>query len=771
MFSEYASRFLAQSQSRISSFRQPTDTGTETSRGTTDRQRQTSVGPSRFPISRSFLPRQAPGNPYPSTASQLSNFPFASRTSAAAPLFYSATDEFREEDDEVEREREVADFYALQRSRRHFGASQLEESSEVEDLGSRESDLDQPDSERAYHGRARRKRGGIRSSWRGGRVTAKGMARDADVVEEDGEDSNHEGESGKSSVAKGKMVDIGLDSSLKGSSIDGDHPPDDIAIEMPSDDPPAFQQFRNPPAPSTLFPGSATFVPYETDEEVAFERPRQPSSSASSAPPVVPDPTSTPRHDPFWASLFLICLAALFATFFLVFLHTSPPSKKRPLGDTIYSALRSSYHLLAVYTLVAVIVSLLWLSLIRSFVRPLTYVMLIGAPVVALSFSIYPLVASYNGRYHGSSGQDKAMRALSILPTVFAAFWLYGVYRGRHAFHKAIGILEWACRILVECPALLALGFATLAGVAIWTWVWLGMFTRVFLGGHVSPSRNLFIIDPGSWWLGASFVFMYLWTLAVGSGIQRATTAAAVSQWYFHRLAVPAPTSHQIVHAALMHATTTQLGTVCLSTLLTLLVRLPLLLLPRRATAFLSLFTHSLLPSSVAALTNPLTLTHAAIHSEPLAISARKLSQLTFLAPAAPTSSLHPRAFSRAPASSTSSAPLLPYRLAKLLLHTTRFVMALALGFGGWVSTARGLPVVATSSAAATAAAGTVRGSLYAYVVGLVAAAIGWAVLGAMEGVLGGVLDATVVCWAHDRAQGAAGGHCLEANYLFGDTR
>jgi hypothetical protein len=32
-----------------------------------------------------------------------------------APLFFSATDEFREEDDETEREREIADFYALQR--------------------------------------------------------------------------------------------------------------------------------------------------------------------------------------------------------------------------------------------------------------------------------------------------------------------------------------------------------------------------------------------------------------------------------------------------------------------------------------------------------------------------------------------------------------------------------------------------------------------------------------------------------------------------------
>jgi hypothetical protein len=73
-------------------------------------------------------------NPYNSQA--MSRFAFASRTSnAPAPLFYSATDDFREEDDHGEHDREMADHYALQRSRRQFGASNLSESSEVEDDG------------------------------------------------------------------------------------------------------------------------------------------------------------------------------------------------------------------------------------------------------------------------------------------------------------------------------------------------------------------------------------------------------------------------------------------------------------------------------------------------------------------------------------------------------------------------------------------------------------------------------------------------------------
>ncbi|KAI9853188.1 MAG: hypothetical protein M1838_000044 [Thelocarpon superellum] len=765
MFSEYASRFLAQSQSRISFLQPKPENPSDSTRNPSDRPRTRPAGTTRFPASRSYLQRPTLGNPYQVTTSQLAQFPFASRNSAAAPLFYSATDEFREEDDEVEREREVADFYALQRSRRQFGASHLEDSSEADESTSRESGLDAEGDGRDADERGSMRTGGIKSSWRGDKAGGRERGTGIEMVEEESE-NGHDGVSVSSSRGKGKMVDIGLDSVIhEGADFERDDviPPTDFAIEIPpDDDPPAFQQFRKPPPPSD--PRFANTTPYlaqhATGDQGAGKAGRR-SSEDSSVPPTLTYPTfEPPKHDSFWASLYVICLASLFASFFLVYLHTSAPSRKHPLGDTIYTTLTSSFHLLAIDTLVAVIVSLLWLSLLRTFVRPLVYLILVAAPVILISFAIYPFVASFRGAYDGSSVQDRAMRWLSIVPAASAVVWTYTVYRGRRSLDKAIGILEFACRILAANPALLGLGLGALVGVVTWTWIWMGMFTRVFLGGHLSASKNLFIIDTGSWWLGVYFVLMYLWTLGVGSGVQRAATGATVSQWYFHRLAIPAPSSRQVVLAALSHATTTQFGTICLSTLLALLVRLPILLLPRRLTGLVGLFAYSLVPTSVAALTNPLTLTHAAIHSQPLSVSARALSQMTFLSPSSPTTTLHPRAFS--PSHAHSSAPLLPYRLAKLLLNATRIFTSIALGFGGWVSTARMLAVDGATSG--------VRGSLYAYVVGLIAGAIGWGVLGAMEGVLAGVVDAAVVCWASEGRQGASGGYCLEANYLFGEA-
>lgn len=748
-----ASRFLAQSQSRIG-FAQPE----ETPSNPLSRQQRRDQGSSRFPSSRSYLQRRTLGNPYQASASQFGQLPFASRT--AAPLFHSARDQFREEDEEEEHEREVADFYALQRSRRQFGGSLLEESSETEGDRSGGSGLEESGDGRNSDEREIGRGQGIKSSWMGDKSRRRGGGEAPTKTEEDDTVRLARVESETSSKGKG-MVDVGLESTTQGSTdgFDRDEPPDDLAVEIPADDdPPSIQQFRKTPAASRFEPTSP-FMPQETTPDEAYGRPHPPDSDASSAPPTVSDPAAQPpRHDSFWGSLYLISLAALFASFLLVFLHTAAPSLNHPLGDTVYTTLHASYYLLAVDTLVAVVVSLLWLAVLRSYIRPLVYMILVAVPVILFSFFLYPLISSYQGKYHGASTQDKAMRWFSFIPGMLAVLWSFSVYKGRHSFGKAISILEFACRILAANPDLIVVGFATLIGVITWTWIWMAMFTRVFLGGHLSSAKNFYIIEASTWWLAAFFVLVYLWTLGVLSGIQRATTAATVSQWYFHRLIVPAPTSRQVINAAFAHATTTSFGTICLSTFLALLIRLPFLILPRRVLALAGICSYTVIPSTIATLTNPLTLTYSAIHSQPLVTSSRALTRLAYITPKDPDST--PFRTRNTP----SQTPLHSYTLALLLLRATRFITALALGFGGWVSTARSL----TLNAAEGATGGTVKGSLYAYVVGLIAAAIGWGVLGAIDGVVAGVVDAVVVCWGSERGRGEVR-FCREAEGLFGE--
>lgn len=750
-----ASRYLAQSQSRFSNFIAPAGEGPP--RNPNDRLRRANQ-PLR-PQSRGYTQRSS--NPYQSASNSNHNFASRYQPTGEAPLFHSALNEFREEDDEEERERETADFFALQKSRRVFAPARLEESSETDHEGSNASlEYSKDGEERVVEDRGRGR--GIRSSWNGGGRAIRGRAQGPDPVGEQAEPSNHDIHtrtiSDASSKGKERMVDIGLESHME-----DDDPPEEFAVEMPEDSPPAFQRFQSVKTAPIRQPDLKGKM-RERDLEAALANSARfppPPSSVETVPVTIAAAIGeAPMHDVFWGSLFLICLGGLVATFFLIFLHTSTPEGN--LGDTIYTTLKASFHLFAVDTVVSVIVSLIWLALLRSYVKPLVFLILLAVPVILFSFSLYPMISSYKGSSNGNSLQDKAMRWLSFIPGIFALVWLYTIYKGRQSLSKAIQILEFASRILAANPALLGLGFATLGMIVVWTWMWLGMFTRVFLGGHLAKSVTRFIIDTTSWWLAVYFVLMYIWTLSVISGIQRSTTAATVSQWYFHRNAIPAPTSREVVTAALVHATTTLFGTICFSTFLALIIRLPLLVLPRRLVGVIAIFAYSVIPAPIAALTNPLTLTYAAIHSQSLHPSARGLSNMTFLSPSAPTTTLTPRSFSSRTAA--NNTPLLPYRLAKLLLHATRFIMAMALGFGGWVATARQLNIAMPEGAG-------IRGSAYAYVVGLVASFIGWGVLGAMEGVLSGIVDAGVVCWGSERQTAGGGRYCLEAGYLFGEGR
>ena len=156
-------------------------------------------------------------NPYSSQG--MSRFAFASRTSnAPAPLFYSATDDFREEDDHEEHDREMADHYALQRSRRQFGASNLSESSEVDDDMERKSDhtIDGGSVENEPPGYGLGK--GIRSSWKGDKPEGRGRSETITQGSQDDRDTSVplSESSAPSSVGRGKLVDVELASTVMG---------------------------------------------------------------------------------------------------------------------------------------------------------------------------------------------------------------------------------------------------------------------------------------------------------------------------------------------------------------------------------------------------------------------------------------------------------------------------------------------------------------------------------------------------------------------------
>ncbi|KAI1343994.1 hypothetical protein F5Y15DRAFT_184033 [Xylariaceae sp. FL0016] len=748
MFSEYASRFLSQSASRISNFAQPESNEPSA--------RRPAEGPSRYsrqPARSSYQARL--GNPYQPSSSRFGGFASRYNTAPDAPLFHSALNEFRDDEDEDD-VREAADHRALQHSRRVLLSSRMDESSASENDASRGS-LEQSGEHdsRVYEDRGRM---GIKSSWNGESSFKERQSRRKSKDETETQGGQKNKRQNSDSDESGKMVDIGLESTVLDNEV-----PEDLLAETPIDSsPPAFQQFKSTKGGPKVMAGR-TPSNLERDQRlmrqaIAEEDEEEQEVQQRGNIPAPPQPRMYGEifvNDQFFAWIFLIAFASLLATFVLVWLHTSVPGRR--MGDTIYTTLHSSFYLLAVDTLVSIIVALVWMAALRSFVQPLVLIILLGVPVVLLSFSLYPMVSSFQGPDHGSRTQDVVMRYAAIIPGVCAIVWTWLLYKGRHEIHRAMDILDFASRILAANPALVLLGFGSLAFVVGWTWVWLWMFTRIFLGGYFNKSLSAFVIGTATWWLAVYFFLMYVWTLSVMSGVVRATTGGTVSNWYFHRYKQPEVPSSAIVKGSLTHALTVVFGTISASTLLSLAVRIPILVLPRRISAIFEFIGWRLAPKPVSVLTNPLALTYASIHSVPLMESASQLSRIQFLS-TGPTTALTPSAFSRR----NHNASLMPYRMAKMLLHAARFVMSTALGFAAWVMTARQLQVQLPEGPG-------IRGSAYAYVVGMVASMIGWGVLGAMEGVLSGILDAVLICYASERRIGST--HCIEAVKLFEDRR
>lgn len=521
-----------------------------------------------------------------------------------------------------------------------------------------------------------------------------------------------------------------------------EEPPDDLAIDQEytrqKQQQPLTKMF-DPLSTSGVLPGvsvpfdPSSFLPQETtDLEAQIE------DSQYLPPEVQTPPQDMPKYDAIWGNVYLGMVSSMLATSLMIWLRTDVP-KSVPLGETMYTMLQKSGRFLFMDTLIASAASIAWIFLLKRYSITFFYISIVTVPVALLVLTFYPLAMSYRTTYGGNTTQDKAMRWTTLIPLTLAGLWCYFIYKGRNALNRALGIIKLASSILADNPPLILLAYASVGFFLIATWFWIHMFMRVFLQGHTVLNHGVktWVLDPRTWALGAFYIFMYLWSWGVIAGFQRSTASAVVSQWYFYRNSLPQPSSSEMTYAALQYSFSTQFGTICLSSLLRLLVRLPLYVLPRRVIGFIQLAAYNIVPTSILSLTNPLALSNAIINSQNLVVSAQTISSMKYLDQGHNNPSV-PHAHSWT-----------AYRLSKMLLSAGRAIACLCLGYGAWIH-----------------AAMYNDGSLYAYMAGFIAGFIGWFVLGASEGLLSIIVDASFLCFAIDNSN--RGGHCSEADRQFG---
>ena len=270
---------------------------------------------------------------------------------------------------------------------------------------------------------------------------------------------------------------------------DDDEPPDDLKVDNP-------------------LPGVS--VPFNPDDFASGpsnhtnRAARSQTLEQSQVPPEVQFPTpNMPMYDAVWGKLYLGFVACMFATSLLVWLKTSVPTSV-PLGDTMYTLLKKSAPYLFWETLLAVAISAGWVFVMKRNSTALFYVSIVSVPFVLLGLFLYPLIMSYRSGYGGNTSQDKMMRWTSLIPLVLAGLWINFIYKGRKAINRSLGIIQLACKILADFPPLLLFNCAVVGVFIVATWIWFGMFARVFLRGHTVLSGGIVSwgsrsADMGAW--------------------------------------------------------------------------------------------------------------------------------------------------------------------------------------------------------------------------------------------------------------------------------
>lgn len=439
------------------------------------------------------------------------------------------------------------------------------------------------------------------------------------------------------------------------------------------------------------------------------------SPLADSIPPELsPASSDAIKYDQVWGSVYLFMLAATIATYLLAILRGAPMSS---VGFVPVSVL-------AHYTAIAVAISLVWLLVLRKYSSVMFYFLAAAFPVTIWSGALYALFSGYS-----------IWIALGL--AIAGSMWPIAFWRNRDHVSRAVGTIQLSCRILSANHVLVFLSFAFMTLFVFISAVYVTVIGQILFGETAATSGRLLLTSVG--------IFMYLWTWGILNATQRATISATVSQWYFYRHLFPHTSSRQVMGAALGYSLTTQFGSICLSSLLHLTFRIPVLVLSRLATVSTGV-TSVVTPWPVSGIYNtavrvlinlaspalyilatpsgtlsmsPLTLTNAVINSQNLKSSSLTVQNFHF----------------RLPASAWNV-----HKLSKLLLVVVRVLTALLF-------------------AASTMA----RGKQIWEVV--LASFTGWFVLGSTEGLLSMIVDSIFVCYALDSA--AHGGHCTEADLHF----
>jgi Plasma-membrane choline transporter len=397
-------------------------------------------------------------------------------------LFYSAAENFGDSDDQT-RERD-----ALRASRRNFGAffglglnedeeGEQHDDSFISDEGYTQQDIT-----------------GMAASWRPPFKPDRALRQQ--TIEESIEESELT-ESVDSDVTTRPLVKQNESEQARDylfnpedSQVSASEPPGDLQVEVPLDDDDETHSENSQEVQLRGLIPEPLYQDYPPEGSFRSYSPRQPMPDNALPQPVSAPPLASASHDSTWAAFYGLSMSGMFATWFLIWIGTETPESGIPMGDTIYSTLRTALPLLISDAILAVGIAVIWLILMKHALQPFVYLLCWAVPVSMFTLFLVPLIQSFGGRWDGSALQDRVMRWGSLIPAIVGAWWVYKMWVNRYDLRRSVSIIALAGKLVQENPALIPFDFSVLGAFIAFTFIWILMFCRVFL-------RSYKVVDGG----------------------------------------------------------------------------------------------------------------------------------------------------------------------------------------------------------------------------------------------------------------------------------
>ncbi|KAF9903767.1 hypothetical protein EC991_003370 [Linnemannia zychae] len=431
--------------------------------------------------------------------------------------------------------------------------------------------------------------------------------------------------------------------------------------------------------------------------------------------------------DPVFAVLYILALAAYFILG-IVLLFTTSSSILDERIYNIFSVIKSSAGMLTFVVLISAALGTLWLVTLRSFTRPVVWATVLSVPCFAFIIFIWSLVSSFQGPRQPDGErdpQDTGLTFLSILPLSVGSLFLSVIYFRRKYIGRTTAIIELACEILKDNPDMFFVSVGLMLVHVVFTALWLVFFSRVFLIGHIerAAGQGSWVLEGNFYPIAAFMIFIYMWTSAVLSNVQRHEPFA------YH--------SSKITEPALINAATTSFGSICLGGLFIAIVQFTSFALRNTAKKlkghsfplFAFLATLCAVIQGLVENFNNYTLIYVGITGESLFAAARSASKI----------------FHR-----NLLWGLISDFLTKLILFIYSTLFSLLTGFAAYIFATHHLH------------------SPYGYVIGILSSIIPYYITGFFTHIMAITVDATFLCYAIDLDTNTC--HSNKAHSAFGSS-